>query len=99
MHVYKQLDAYEMYYKEQRYPQALDALLKGVREYEKNIAKATELDITSNMDEIKNQIIHELSVEYGITEDIAREVNQITDSKAYSMRVYELAKELSSDYY
>lgn len=99
MHVYKQLDAYEMYYKEGRYPQALDALLKGIREYEKNIAVATELDITTNMDELKNQIVHELSVEYGITEEIAREVNQITDSKVYSMRVYELAKELASDYY
>ena len=73
--------------------------LKGVREYEKNIAKATELDITANMDELKAKIVHELTVEYGITEEVAREVNQITDSKVYSMRVYELAKELASDYY
>ena len=43
--------------------------------------------------------MNELSVEYGITEELAREINQITDSEEYSMRVYELAKELASDYY
>lgn len=99
MYVYKQLDAYETYCKEARYPQALDSLLKGIREYEKNMPQAIELDVTDSMDAIKNQIVSELSGEYGITEDMAREINQITDSDEYSRRVYELAKNIADNYY
>lgn len=99
MYVYKQLDAYDAYYKAARYPQALDSLLKGIREYEKYMPDAIEFDITDNFDSIKNQIIGELSAEYAITEDMAREINSLTDSAEYSKRVYELAQNLSSNYY
>ncbi|MDE6635143.1 MAG: hypothetical protein K2K09_00870, partial [Lachnospiraceae bacterium] len=99
MYVYKQLDAYDAYYKAARYPQALDSLLKGIREYEKYMPDAIEFDITDNFDSIKNQIIGELSAEYGITEAMAREINSLTDSAEYSKRVYELAQNLSSNYY
>lgn len=98
MYVYRQLDAYETYYKEERYPQALDSLLKGIREYEKYMPDAIELEITDDMDKIKNDIVTELSTEYGITEDMAREINQITDSTEYSKRVYDLAQNLASNY-
>lgn len=99
MYVYKQLDAYDAYYKAEQYPQALDSLLKGIREYEKYMPDAIEFDITDNFDSIKNQIIGELSAEYGITEDMAREINNISDSSEYSKRVYSLAQNLSSNYY
>ena len=99
MYVYKQLDAYDAYYKAAKYPQALDSLLKGVREYDKYMPDAIEFDITDNFDSIKNQIIGELSAEYGITEDMAREINNISDSAEYSKRVYSLAQNLSSSYY
>ncbi|MCI8307653.1 MAG: hypothetical protein HFH14_06340 [Lachnospiraceae bacterium] len=99
MYVYKQLDAYDAYYKAGKYPQALDSLLKGIRDYEKYMPDALEFDITDNFDSIKNQIVGELSAEYGITEDMAREINSINDSAEYSARVYELSQNLASNYY
>lgn len=99
MHVYQQLDAYDTYCKAERYPQALDALLKGIREYEKYMPQAIELDVTDSMETIKSQMVSELSREYGITEEMAREINQITDSSEYSLRVYELAKNIANNYY
>lgn len=99
MHVYQQLDAYDIYCKAERYPQALDALLKGIREYEKYMPQAIELDVTDSMETIKSQMVSELSREYGITEEMAREINQITDSSEYSLRVYELAKNIANNYY
>ena len=94
MYVYKQLEAYDVYYKESKYPEALDSLLKGIREYEKHIPDAMELDITSDLDSVKSQIVTELEAEFGITEDMAKEINQITDSTEYSRRVYDLAQYL-----
>lgn len=99
MYVYKQLEAYDVYYKESRYPDALDSLLKGIREYEKYMPDAIELDVSANLDSVKNQIVNELVTEYGITEDMAKEINQITDRNEYSQRVYDLAQNLASNNY
>lgn len=99
MYVYKQLEAYDVYYKESRYPEALDSLLKGIREYEKYMPDAIELDVSSDFDSVKNQIVTELVAEYGITEEMAKEINQITDSAEYSQRVYDLSQNLASNHY
>ena len=97
MHVYKQLEAYDAYYKESKYPEALDALLKGIREYEKYMPDAVELDVTSNLESIKAQIVTEMETEFGITEDMAKEINQITDCAEYSRRVYDLAQNVAGN--
>lgn len=95
MHVYKQLEAYDVYYKESKYPEALDSLLKGIREYEKYMPDAVELDVTADLESVKSQIVTEMEAEFGITEDMAKEINQITDSTEYSRRVYDLAQSLA----
>ncbi len=99
MYVYKQLEAYEVYYDTNDFPMALDALLKGIREYDKHLPEAIELEVTSNLDSVKNQLVTELAAEYGITEDMAKEINMISDSSEYSRRVYELSQNLASNYY
>lgn len=96
MYVYKQLEAYDVYYKESRYPEAVDSLLKGIREYQKYLPDAVELDISSDFESVKSQIVREMETEFGITEDMAKEINGITDSAEYSRRVYELSQHLAS---
>lgn len=92
MRVYKELEAYDVYYKESRYPEALDSLFKGIRQYEKYFPDAVELDVTSDLDYVKSQIVTELEAEFGITEEMAKEINKITDNAEYSRRVYDLAQ-------
>jgi len=96
MYVYKQIEAYDVYYKESKYPEALDSLLKGMREYQKYMPDAVELDITADLETVKKQIVNEMETEFGITEDMAKEINGITDSVEYSRRVYDLAQNLAS---
>ena len=74
-------------------------MLKGIREYEKYIPTAIELDVSSDLYTIRRQIVTELEAEYGITEDMASEINQITDSHEYRNSVFDLAQDLASYYY
>ncbi len=94
MYVQKQLNSYQNYYGLNDYPRALDSLLKGLSRYEKYIELAIELDVDSDLDYVRNKILVEIDVVFGMTEQEAMEIIQSDSRAEYSKRVYEAVGEL-----
>lgn len=88
MFVNKQLNSYNNYYTIKKYPEALDALLKGLKRYDKYVTLANMLGIKSDLDYVRKQILSELSRVFNLSEkDAMRIIKSKTQSK-YSMSVY-----------
>lgn len=94
MYVQKQLNSYYNYYGMNDHPRALDSLLKGLSRYEKYIELAIELDVDSDLDSVRNKILEEIEVVFGMTEQEAMEIIQSDSRAEYSQRVYEAVGEL-----
>lgn len=74
MKVQQCLNAYQSYDRMKYYPEALDALLRGIKRYDANIEQATQLEVEKDMMSCRTQIISLLQSEFGISE-----------AKAYSL--------------
>lgn len=74
MKVQQCLNAYQNYDRMKYYPEALDALLRGIKRYDANIEQATQLEVEKDMMSCRTQIISLLQSEFGISE-----------AKAYSL--------------
>lgn len=93
MYVYKQLNSYYNYTEMNKYPEALDSLLKGLDRYNVHIAHAKELGIEKNLKSMKKEILAELKASYGLTEKQAKAINAIEDHAKYSVKVINIASE------
>lgn len=93
MYVNKELNSYYNYKEMNKYPEALDSLLKGLNRYDTHIDHAKELGIENNLNAIKKQLLKELKKSYGLTEKQARAINSIDDKAIYSVKVINLASE------
>ncbi len=91
MYVNKQLNSYHNYTSIGDYPQALDSLLKGLKRYDKYIELAKLLDIKTDMDYVRDQLLVELDTVFNLSEKEALKINLIEDMEDYSIKVYELA--------
>lgn len=93
MYVNKQVNSYNNYMDMDKYPEALDSLLKGLERYDKYLEKANELGIKKDLDSIKLTIIEELNKKYQLTEKEAQELNALEDQSEYSIDVISIALE------
>lgn len=92
MFVNKQLNSYNNYYNMDKYPEALDSLLKGLQRYDEYVSLAKELGIKSDLDYVRNQILGELSSIFQLSEEEAyRIIDNNDDMGIYSQRVIEAA--------
>lgn len=89
MFVNKQLNSYNNYYAMEKYPEALDALLKGLRRYDKYIELATMLGIKSDLDYVRDQIYSELNNVFNLTEEEALSIINSGSQADYSIAVYD----------
>ena len=89
MKVQRSLNSYENYDNMKYYPDALNALLVGLRKYDENIETARNLEIEKDVDNCKEKILTLLDEEYGLSEDQAREILSLKKD-AYTDRVVEL---------
>lgn len=89
MKVQRSLNSYENYDNMKYYPDALNALLVGLRKYDENIETARNLEIEKDVDGCKEKILTLLDEEYGLSEDQAREILSLKKD-AYTDRVVEL---------
>lgn len=89
MYVNKQLNSFESYYTIEKYPEALDSLLKGLRKYDKHILQAQELGIDKHLVSIKDKILVELKEKFDINEEDAIKINSIENQMEYSIEVYD----------
>ena len=90
MFVKKQLNSYKSYYKMEKYPEALDALLKGLQRYDKYIELAKMLGIESDFDNIKNQILAELKNVFNLTNEQADSIINSETKAKYSLKIHDV---------
>lgn len=89
MKVQQSLNAYQNYDRIKYYPEALDALLRGIKRYDANIEQATELEVEEDMMSCRRQILTLLREEFNLSESQAYSIISL-DKEAYQKRVVEL---------
>jgi hypothetical protein len=90
MFVNKQLNSYNNYYSIGQYPEALDSLLKGLKRYDKYIELATILEIKTDLDYVRNQILAELNNVFHLSEKEALKILDKNNMENYSLEVYDV---------
>lgn len=93
MYVEKQLNSYNNYMSLEKYPEALDSLLKGLKRYDKYIELAKELEIETDLDFVRGQILTELKRKFNLGEKKAMNIIALEDQTRYSITVYEIVME------
>lgn len=92
MFVNKQLNSYNNYYSLKMYPEALDALLKGLSRYDKYIELATMLGIETDLNYVRSQILAELKTVFHLSEEKAMQIIATEDTEEYSSMVYNVVQ-------
>ena len=90
MQVQRALDSYQNYDAMNYYPDALNALIRGLQRYDANLDTAKQLEIEDKVDGCKEQITSLLQSEYGVSESQARELLSL-DKEEYTSKVVEIA--------
>lgn len=90
MQVQRSINAYNNYNEMNYYPDALNALLRGIQRYEANLESARELDVVSDMDQCKAQILSLLNSEFGVSESEAYALLAL-EKNQYDSQVVQLA--------
>ncbi len=90
MQVQRSINAYQNYNEMNYYPEALNSLLRGVQRYDANLETARELDVVSDMDACREQILRLLQSEFGISESDAYTLLAL-DQQQYTTKVVQLA--------
>ena len=90
MQVQRALDSYQNYDAMNYYPDALNALIRGLQRYDANLETAKQLEIKDEVDGCKEQIVSLLQSEYGVSESQARELLSL-DKAEYTSKVVEIA--------
>lgn len=80
----RKLDSYHNYMVLDMKPEALNALVQGVKKYNELAERASELDVSDELDSIYSQIVSELKATFGLTVDKVSQWLNITDSEEYS---------------
>ena len=90
MFVNTQLNSYEYYMKSNNREKALDSLLKGLQRYDKFFQLAQNLNITDDLDYVKDKILVKLSTEFNLSEEDAYKMMSIEETVDYSEYLYGL---------
>lgn len=93
MYVNKQLNSYENYYNMEKYPEALDSLVKGLKRYNKYLEQAKELDIKQDLDYVKAGILDSLNESFGLEEGDVAYLLSMHDQEKYSQEIVRLSQE------
>lgn len=90
MKLQKQLNSYTNYYEMKMYLEALDSLVKGIRNYDAGMNKADEFEILTQYDELESKITSILFSEFGVSETEAREINSSRSQEEYTAKLEEI---------
>lgn len=80
----RKLDSYNNYMLLDMKPEALNALVQGIKKYDELSDKASELEVTGELNSIYNQIVNELNNTFGVPIEKARQWINIEDVEEYS---------------
>ncbi len=92
MYVNKQWNSYNNYYAMQKYPEALDSLLKGLQKYDEHITEGEQLGVVNDLDYVRGQITKELKKEFSMSEKKAYSIINSSTQEEYSQKVMEASK-------
>lgn len=90
MFVRKQFESYENYYSINKYPEALDSLLKGLDKYNKYKVLASLYGIEEDLDIVRDEILYELDQVFHLKEEDALEIISEENELEYSKQVYDI---------
>lgn len=90
MQMQKELDSYTNYYKMKMYLEALDSLMKGIRNYDVNRQKADDYGIINEYNALESKVADALNSEFGVSETQARSINGIEDLAEYTSRLEDI---------
>ena len=86
--IQRKLDSYHNYVKMDKQLEALNLLMEAVAEYEEIHTHAKALSIDDEMDAIYDEILLILNGRYGISEEMAKEINACISDAEYTVRLY-----------
>ena len=95
MKVQRALNSYENYDNMKYYPDALNALLVGLKKYDENLDTARSLEVEEDLDSCRDKIVTLLDEEYGLSESQAREL-LVLDKTSYTDKVVAIAMKKQS---
>ena len=90
MKVQHALDSYQNYENVKKYPEALDALLMGLKKYDANKKTAYDLDIENDLASVYDKILDILSDEFGLSKSQAYDILSLGSSE-YTSKVNAIA--------
>ena len=91
MYVERHYTSYKSLYKMKNYEQALHTLLRGIKMYDKYKYQAKDYDCEEDLTAVLAWIDAALLEKYGLTENEARELNNIDNRFTYARKVYEIS--------
>jgi nitrate reductase NapAB chaperone NapD len=92
MKVQRSINSYENYENMKYYPDALNALLVGLKKYDENIETAKDLEVDKDMDTCKAEILEILQDEFKLSEKEAYDILSLKED-AYTDKVVEIGME------
>lgn len=90
MQVQRAIDSYNNYNEMNYYPDALNALVQGIKRYDNNLESAKELEVTGQLDQCKAKVVQLLQSQFGVSESQARELLTL-EKDQYSKEIVSIA--------
>ena len=90
MKVQHSIDAYQNYENVKKYPEALDALLMGLKKYDDNKKTAYDLEIEDKLESVYQEILDILSEEFYLSKSQAYDILSLSGGD-YTKKVNEIA--------
>lgn len=81
-------------YDNKKYTMALDSYICALGRYDTNYAEAKSSEIQKEYDDLAEQIIAQMSENFGVSAETAREVYRLRDRTEYTYRLQELVAEM-----
>ncbi len=88
--VQKELDSYKNYSSLDMKLEALDSLIKGIQDSNKNEPEAAKLAVVNQIGSLKGQLLAKLNEDFGVSEEQAEELAAISDRAEYTRRLTEI---------
>ncbi len=92
MKVQQSINAYQNYERVGYYPDALNALLQGIRKYDDNLSTAIDLEADQDLKKCREQILSDLQSEFGVSESEAYSLLSL-DQNSYTDKVVEIGRQ------
>ena len=89
------LKEYQLAMSQEKYGEALDALVLGTYSYVRNAHDADELRINDQFNELGGQIEMNLSQQFGLTEDDAMMLARLPKRKEYTKKIHEVLRSVN----